>query len=144
MKISYHIFLFHRLLLKGLSATLSFSLCLTSFFFFNLLISLCPLNPGGHYSLFRPFFYHSHVLSTSIHPADCLTGRVCCFYSTDIGSLPRACPRTSDGSPGPCPRIAWWNYGPSRAHSATRWANTHTIPNTEFTYCARRRQQQDT
>lgn len=107
-----------------------FSLCLVSFFLSNLFIPLCPLNSGGHSSFFRPFFFFFTTpvffRHPSIHPPDCLTGRVCCFNPTDIGSLPRACPGTSDGSPGSCPRIAWWNYGPSRAHSDTH-THTHAV-----------------
>lgn len=77
---------------------LSFSYFLCFFFkSIHLSLCLCPLNSGSHYSLFR-LFYHSPALSPSIHPPYCLTGRVCCFYPTDIGSLPRARPGTGEFS----------------------------------------------
>lgn len=59
---------------------------------------------------FPSFFHHSSALSPSIHPPYCLTGRVCCFYPSDIGSLPRACPETNEFSLiaplGPAPSSA--------------------------------------
>lgn len=68
------------------------------YLFISVFVScLCPFNCGSHYSLFR-LFYHSPVFSPSIHPPCCLTGCVCCFYQSDIGSLPRARPGNSEFS----------------------------------------------
>lgn len=78
------------------------------FLFFHPFLSLYVLFPSffstnslffvpGHYYLFR-LLHHSPVLSPSIHPPCCLTGRVCCFYPSDIGSLLRARPGNSEFS----------------------------------------------
>lgn len=138
-----HFFFFstgaYGLFLIGLFLFLFVSL--PSFFFQSINLSL-SIKPWRSLFSFPPFFFnHSHVLSTSIHPPYRLTGRVCCFYPTDIGSLPRARPGTSDGSPGSCPPYRLVELRPipcTRRHS---WGNphAHTLPNTPFAHCARRR-----
>lgn len=74
---------------------------------FNFISSLrlCPLNPFPLPPCFiTPLRSLPRSLHPSIHPPYCLTGRVCCFYPGDIGSLPRARPQVEpDASPGSCP-----------------------------------------
>ena len=116
----------------GLSPSLPISLCLVSFFLFFCIYSSHSLSIKSWWSLFSfpSFLSPPRPLAPSIHPPCCLTGCVCCFYPSDIGSLPRARPGERpvqpDGSPGSWPfmslHVPLLNYNLSHTHT-----HTHTI-----------------
>lgn len=61
--------------------------------FLSLFVCRYALNSAARYSPFPSFLLLP--CPRSIHPLSWLTGRVCCFYQSDIGSLPRARPGNS-------------------------------------------------
>lgn len=100
---------------------------------FSLLYLFVLLSPAV--IILISFFFIASLSSLHPSPPCCLTGRVCCFYLRDIGSLPRARQWAQHvGTPGSCPFVIL-HVPLCKSQSTLRplhsWSYTHTrSPNT--------------